>query len=128
MKPRLLLVFLLFLSAFAEAQYRWAWVEGLRTGPQSPIYNFFGSYRPGSRANLATYWSDKSNNLYFFGREGRGSSSNVYGESNELLVYNTSTNKALYISGALDQTGIYGTRGVASTSNRPGARTFSSTA
>lgn len=67
----------------------------------------------------ATSWGDNSGNLWVFG--GNASSANRF---NALFRYNTATNEWTWISGSnsYNAIGVYGTKGVASASNTPGAR------
>jgi N-acetylneuraminic acid mutarotase len=106
----------------------WAWMKGPKT------VNNFGNYgtisvpapntRPGSRHGGAT-WTDLSGNLWFFGGEGYGTSGPLAWLS-DLWKYNISTNQWTWINGpsATNQSGSYGTKGVGSTTNCPGAREF----
>ncbi|MBL7933670.1 MAG: hypothetical protein JNL60_17335, partial [Bacteroidia bacterium] len=107
----------------------WTWVLGT-----SSTYNINGvhgtqgvstaSNFPGSRDFGAT-WSDNSGNLWLFGGLGYdGSSSASYSVLNDLWKYTISTNQWTWMGGDVlaNYNGVYGTKGLASSSNKPGAR------
>jgi N-acetylneuraminic acid mutarotase len=77
---------------------------------------------PGGRIG-AMHWADASGNLWMFGGYGYDSTPNQ-GYLNDLWKYNISTNEWTWVSGSnlWWQTANYGTQGVPSTTNMPGAR------
>ena len=104
----------------------WAWVSG------GDIVNARGEYGtqgtpavsnvPGARQGPVS-WTDPSGVLWLFG--GRGLTSNaIEGFLNDLWRFDPAANEWTWVSGSSsqDQSGSYGTRGVASPSNVPGAR------
>lgn len=98
----------------------------------SNVPNQFGNYgtkgvsspanNPGSR-QMSTTWRDLQGNLWLFGGNGY-SGSNTTGNLNDLWKYNIATNEWTWIRGSkgVDQLGVYGTQGVPSATNEPGAR------
>lgn len=104
----------------------WVWING---GNQSNGYGVYGiqgvaalSNIPGSR-DLAISWIDNNNNLWLFGGSGNVASG-ASGNLNDLWKYNISTNQWTWVGGSntVNAFGVYGTKGVASLSNIPGAR------
>ena len=67
----------------------------------------------------AAVWSDAHNNCWLFGGDKFGG-----GYFSDLWKYSVATNQWTWVNGTsnLDQYGVYGTKGVASPANRPGAR------
>ena len=102
----------------------WTWVSGDNTFNQSGVYGArgipAGANKPGARWQLVS-WIDSSNNLWLFGGNGYDASGNQ-GYLNDLWKFD-GTNWT-WISGdnTLNQNGIYGTKGVAADSNKPGSR------
>ena len=108
----------------------WTWMKG------SGLVNDPGSYgvqgvpsaanNPPARCLGIVSWSDASGNLWMFGGWGGG----VSGYLNDLWRYSISTNEWTWMKGTQlpDQTGIYGTQGVADPANNPGGRAESAAA
>ncbi len=102
----------------------WTWVGGSAVADQTGVYGTKGvpaaANVPGARSQGVT-WVDGSGKLWLFGGIGFAASGSP-SLLNDLWVYN-GTNWA-WISGsnAGNQTGVYGTKGVANVNNRPGAR------
>ena len=105
---------------------QWVWMSGAST------INAYGSYGtmgvaaagnvPGARLG-AVSWKDSAGNLWLFG--GFGNAANgVAGALNDLWKYNISSNQWTWVSGSntISATGVYGTKGIPSNSNVPGAR------
>jgi N-acetylneuraminic acid mutarotase len=89
---------------------------------------FASSNTPGARSNSVS-WTDTSGTidyLYLFGGYGYDNNE-TYGLLNDLWKFDTSSNKWAWVSGAsiVNQYGVYGTKGVAASSNTPGARGLS---
>jgi len=105
---------------------QWTWMGGSNTINQNGTYGTQGtgsvSNIPGGR-NSNRSWTDGSGNLWIFGGSGYGASGGS-GSLNDLWEYSTSTGQWTWISGssATNQNGTYGTKGVGSVSNTPGAR------
>jgi N-acetylneuraminic acid mutarotase len=110
---------------FSPTAGTWEWVSGSNTAHATGIYGTQGvastSNAPGGRG-LSNTWTDASGNLWLFGGTGLAVSSD--GELNDLWKFNTAAGTWEWVGGSNDisATGIYGTQGVASISNVPGAR------
>lgn len=103
----------------------WTFVKGDLISNLPGVYGTQGvaapSNRPGARFGSAT-WIDGSGNLWLFG--GNGYSSSSFGQLNDLWKYTPSTNNWTWMKGdnIINQTGVYGTRGIHAVTNKPGAR------
>jgi N-acetylneuraminic acid mutarotase len=101
----------------------WTWVAGSNLRSQSGVYGDQGvadpSDVPGARY-YSTMWVDAANNIWLFGGFG-GSSLLLF---NDVWKYDTQTNMWMWASGAntVNQSGNYGTKGVADIGNVPGSR------
>lgn len=112
----------------------WIWEGGDKTVSPNNCYGvvcgspgWYGTRQVTSAANIppgryyASSWTDADNNFWVFG----GSDFNSY-LRNDLWEYQPSLGKWTWISGSSSETsgyqGVYGTRGVASPNNTPGAR------
>jgi N-acetylneuraminic acid mutarotase len=107
---------------------QWTWMKGDSTTNLNGVYGTQGvsssNNKPGSRENGVT-WTDASGNLWLFG--GR-----KYNEDlcfNDLWKYNITSNQWTWMKGDAvpNQVGIYGTKGIASSTNKPGSRFGSAT-
>ena len=104
---------------------QWTWIKGAATVNSSGSYGSRGvasaSNTPGGRS-FSKAWTDATGAMFLYAGFGRSGRSNGY--FNDLWRYNPVTNQWIWLSGSslLNQTGIYGTRGVASSTNQPGAR------
>lgn len=122
--PTCLILFITFMS---HAQ-QWTWMKGSDTLTQPGIYGTMGisspSNNPGSRHGAAT-WVDNSGNLWMFGGEGI-STNTVLCWLSDMWKYNVSNGEWTWVKGTTlpNQNGIYGTKGVPSATNHPGAREF----
>ncbi len=106
----------------------WAWMSGssdTMVNPSAPgIYGMQGvasaSNIPGARQE-AVSWTDSDGNLWLFGGEG---GEGVGGFLNDLWQFSPTTKEWTWVSGSStgNASGVYGTLGIASTSNVPGAR------
>ncbi len=129
MKNKLLIICSCFIWALSAAQtgtnLQWTWMKGNNTIAGTGIYGAKGissaANTPGARQSSVS-WTDLSGNLWLFG--GQGYAAGTYGSLNDLWKYNSSTNEWTWMKGenTIQQYGIYGTRGISSTSNKPGAR------
>jgi ribosomal protein S11 len=103
----------------------WTWVGGSNASNASGVYGTQGvastSNVPGARYG-AVSWTDSSGNLWLFG--GNGNASSGGGCLNDLWKFNPTAGTWEWVSGSNTASagGVYGTQGVASTSNVPGAR------
>lgn len=102
----------------------WTWVSGSEFVGQPGIYGTKGTADaanvPGARNELVT-WTDASGNMWLFGGIGFDSAG-TSGVLNDLWQWDG--NNWVWVSGSdvVDQFGTYGTQGVASAVNAPGAR------
>jgi hypothetical protein len=104
----------------------WVWVGGSDTANLPAVYGAKGvaapANDPGCRSS-ATAWTDSAGNFWLFGGwcavDPRGNPA-----LNDLWKYNPGTGEWTWVSGSSTpgQGGVYGTQGVASASNVPGAR------
>jgi Secretion system C-terminal sorting domain/Kelch motif/Galactose oxidase, central domain len=107
---------------------QWTWVKGDNTIDQIGIYGTRGvanaANKPGARYGSCT-WTDTNGNLWLFGGYGYDNSSTKI--LNDLWKYNPASNNWTWVSGdnSLEQVGLYGTKGVANTTNKPGSRYLS---
>jgi N-acetylneuraminic acid mutarotase len=109
----------------------WTWVSGNNTADQRGVYGTKGIPHslsvPGAR-DMAVSWIDAQDKLWLFGGWGWGDNlaSNVL-YLNDLWKFDPATLEWTWVSGtnAMNQAGIYGTKGTAAMSNMPGSR-FSS--
>lgn len=129
-----LTVFFHFLFSFSNAQQgasQWVWVGGDSSIASLNVEQFgvwgtrnisSASFYPGARARSVN-WKDADGNFWLMGGQGFDASGNN-GLLNDLWKYNVSTKEWTWVSGSksINQTGVYGTRGVANSANIPGAR------
>jgi N-acetylneuraminic acid mutarotase len=104
----------------------WTWVSGGDVYDQIGVYGTRGIADPANVPGVrdsAVSWHDSGGNLWLFGGLGLVSGS-IYGELNDLWKYDSTTFKWTWMSGsnALNQVGVYGTKGTAAASNVPGGR------
>ncbi len=105
----------------------WTWMNGDSLKEINGIYgtqgNFSGTNKPGARYAAAS-WFDNSGNLFLFGGAGFGQLGGGPSSLNDLWKYNIGANAWAWVSGSnfTNQYGIYGTKGIASNLNVPGAR------
>lgn len=114
---------------FNPTTNEWVWVTGSNVINQVGLYGTKGvpstTNTPGSRNGSIT-WVDNNGGLWLFGGQGYGAIASA-GNLNDLWKYNTATSEWVWVTGSnvVNQLGIYGTKGVPSTTNCPGARTES---
>lgn len=123
-----------FLFAISQAfpqSNQWAWMQGDNFFPLRPIYGTKGVEAPSNKPQgrrSAVSWRDRSGNLWLFGGAGylndNGSLTGYLNDLNDLWKYTPSTGLWTWVSGdnTANQRGVYGTRGVAAATNKPGAR------
>jgi N-acetylneuraminic acid mutarotase len=118
--------FLNDLWKYNPASNQWAWIKGDGTIDQAGIYGMRGIAntvnKPGARYGSRT-WTDGSGNLWLFGGFGLGGNS-TQGMLNDLWKYDRVNNQWTWVNGddVVDQPGVYGQKGIAATTNKPGAR------
>lgn len=127
MKNLILLIACFSISILSSQNF--TWMRGSTSnGTITGVYGTQGVASslndPGTRHGCAT-WTDANGNLWLFGGEGISSSPNL-SWLNDLWKYNKQTNEWTWIRGSNgpDDSGVYGTLGVASPMNEPGAREF----
>jgi hypothetical protein len=104
----------------------WTWMNGSKFVNQVGTYGTVGmpsvSNVPGAREG-AFSWTDASGNFWLFGGSGSDSVLPGAGPLNDLWKY--SSGQWTWVSGSnlAGQSGAYGTQGIASPGNVPGART-----
>jgi N-acetylneuraminic acid mutarotase len=105
----------------------WVWIAGSDTPNQSGVYGTQGAAdpanTPGARYN-GQGWIDAQGNLWLFGGNGYDSTG-TYDELNDLWKFDGTNWTWMAGSDVLYEWGRYGTKGVASLSNVPGARSWS---
>ncbi len=105
---------------------QWTWINGGNTANTYGVYGTLGtsasSNIPGARFG-AVSWHDTQNNFWLFGGYGFAESG-IAGSLNDLWRYNIAMNQWTWMSGnkSINVTGSYGTKGVMSSGNYPGAR------
>lgn len=109
----------------------WTWMKGLgvnSTGSAGTQGTPSGTTFPGSRQG-ASSWTDATGNLWLLGGNGISTTSQS-GYLNDLWKYNKATNQWVWLKGSTTTTnvnGVYGTQGVAASTNAPGARQVGTT-
>ncbi|MBN1698149.1 MAG: hypothetical protein JW881_11595 [Spirochaetales bacterium] len=102
----------------------WTWISGSDTGGQSGVYGTKGvasaANIPGARYGSIS-WIDVSDNLWLFGGYGYDSAGSN-GHLNDLWRFDGTNWTWISGSDIWCQSGVYGSKGVASGSNIPGAR------
>ena len=105
---------------------QWTWMSGADAGAQEGIYGTRGipggANVPGGR-ELGVSWTDSTGSLWLFGGLGFDSVG-TRSFLNDLWRYDIVSGEWTWMSGAdtVNQSGIYGTRGVPDAANVPGAR------
>jgi len=115
-------------SQTVDSENLWTWMSGDKNIDRPAIYGTKGMpgsiNTPGGRWGGRS-WMDIEGNFWLFGGTARGGNPFVtFLFFNDLWKYNPSSNQWTWVSGdnTVDQSGIYGIKGVASASNKPGAR------
>jgi N-acetylneuraminic acid mutarotase len=112
---------------FSPTTTEWTWVSGSDTPNAVGVYGTQGvasaNNVPGSRKS-AVSWLDSSGNLWLFGGLGLASTRPTTGYLNDLWEFSPATKEWTWVSGSETggAVGVYGTLGVASTTNVPGGR------
>jgi N-acetylneuraminic acid mutarotase len=113
----------LILPTFAQSTY-FSWESGAQEGNTEPSVYY---PPPGGRFSSAT-WTDDDGNLWLFGGWGYDKNGvNLW--LNDLWKYEFASDKWTFVGGSEINyaAGVYGTKGVAASSNFPGARQDAST-
>jgi hypothetical protein len=111
---------------YSPANGEWTWVSGSSVSGALGNYGTLGvaasANVPGAR-QFAVGWMDGGGNLWLHGGEGLDSTGGN-GWLNDLWEYSPTTGLWSWMGGSnvINQAGVYGTQGVASTSNVPGGR------
>ncbi|MGO9317420.1 MAG: kelch repeat-containing protein [Terracidiphilus sp.] len=111
---------------FNPTSKQWTWVSGNSMANATGVYGTQGtasaSNVPGGRTT-AVSWIDSSGNYWLFGGDGYDAFGNL-GVLNDLWEFKQSSKEWTWVSGSnlINALGIYGTQGVASSSDVPGAR------
>ena len=121
---------------FSPTNREWTWMSGSSTGTKSGsahgtagVYGTLGVASsgnvPGGR-DAPVSWTDTSGNLWLFGGAGYDSTGTL-GDLNDLWKFNPTTKEWTWMGGSDTEgaVGVYGTEGVPSASNVPGARYLS---
>ncbi|MCE9517952.1 MAG: tandem-95 repeat protein, partial [Verrucomicrobia bacterium] len=110
---------------------QWTWINGSQTTNVAGNYGAqalpAATNSPGARSG-ATTWVGADGRLWMFGGLGRDSVTAVNGLLNDLWVFDPLTSQWTWIKGSnlININGNYGTRGISSSSNNPGARSGAS--
>lgn len=108
----------------------WTWVSGGNvTGSAANMGNYgtrnvtASTNRPGGRSQPAVIWKDSLGHFYMLGGYGYGSTSTL-GPLNDIWKFNPVTAEWTWIEGSnvVSPAGVYGTKGIQSPNNNPGAR------
>jgi N-acetylneuraminic acid mutarotase len=104
----------------------WTWQGGSELVDAPGVYGSKGTPASGNipgATESAITWTDKNGNLWLFSGYGEDSG-DATGSLNDLWEFNLSTKEWTWQSGSLylGTTGVYGTLGLAASSNLPGAR------
>ena len=126
LKVRIVVFTLFCLGAWGElfAQHEWTWISGSDTRNQTGVYGTQGvaasTNVPGARQDAAM-GVDSAGNLFVFGGRGRDAAGNS-GELNDLWMWDGTDWTWITGSNTRNQSGVYGTKGVAAGTNVPGGR------
>lgn len=106
---------------------QWTWVGGVSTLDSNGLYNLKGTASstgiPSGRS-YASAWCGTDGLFYLFGGSGKGATGVTKGNLNDLWSYDPSSNSWTWLTGSSTVNGVatYGTLGVPSSLNTPGAR------
>ena len=111
---------------FSLSSKQWTWMSGSKTAEAKGVYGTRGfasaTSVPGARRS-AVNWIDATGNLWIFGGDGVDSTGEV-GGLNDLWEFNPSNYEWTWMGGSDTRlaAGVYGTKGVSSTTDVPGYR------
>ena len=104
----------------------WTWMSGSEEAKQPGVYGTKGvaapTNEPGARVGSVS-WTDASGGLWLFG--GYGHTQGGFGNLNDLWKWDGTSWTWIAGSDSVNQPGSYGTKGIASSTNVPGARALS---
>lgn len=112
---------------FDSATQEWTWLAGGKGINAAGDYGTLGAAAaervPGGRSGGAL-WVDDEGKVWLFGGSGRGSSASATGELNDLWRFDPASGHWAWLGGsnAVNANGAYGSKGVPSVANVPGAR------
>jgi len=112
---------------FIPTAKTWTWVGGSDTANAVGVYGTQGiaaaNNVPGARS-YSVSWRDNSGNFWLYGGEGYGPTGTANGDLSDLWKFSPTTKEWTWVNGsnAGSVDPVYGTQGVASTSNTPGGR------
>ncbi len=107
---------------------QWTWMKGSNAAMASGVYGTMGQSAsanlPGARYGSYA-WKDATGNFWLFGGTGYDAST-TSSYLNDLWKYNPQNNQWTWVNGSniTDQYGVYGVKGVASSTTSPGGRFF----
>lgn len=109
---------------FDPSTLQWTWVSGSELRDQTGVYGTKGTPAPGNfpgGRDASASWRDSAGRTWLFGGEGYDGTGNL-GHLSDLWRYDPATLEWTWVSGntTIDQPGIYGTMGTASSANSPG--------
>jgi N-acetylneuraminic acid mutarotase len=100
----------------------WTWISGSNSTDQPGVYGTKGipspNNIPGARGDYAVSWIDSHDNLWLFGGFG------IDGSLNDLWKFDGTYWTWISGSNSTYQAGVYGTKGIPSSNNVPGARGY----
>lgn len=108
---------------------QWTWVSGDSTAEKSGVYGNLGvpspTNKPGCRISSVA-WCDQSGNFWLFGGGKDTTMGSLLRYFNDLWKYDPVANIWTWINGnnTYNATAVPGTMGVASSTNKPGGRTY----
>ena len=111
---------------YSPTENLWTWVAGSSGVNQVGVYGTAGtaaaSNSPGSRKR-GCEWRDSLGRFWLFGGQGYGESGGS-GRLSDLWRFDPATTQWTFVAGprTVNQSGVYGTQGVANANNQPGAR------
>jgi ELWxxDGT repeat protein len=109
----------------------WTWMSGSATSVPGPYYSgVYGTQARPAATNAPGYrqypvsWTDAQGRLWLHGGIGLGAQGITSGDLSDLWCYDIDLNQWAWVKGqqTIQNNGIYGTVGVASAANLPGAR------
>lgn len=108
-------------NAHAQSTFKASWINGTKNINDPGIY--WSDPRPSKRLNTAN-WQDDAGNLWLMGGYGRTTAPLTRGTLSDLWRYDIAQGTWTWMSGTntLNAVGVYGTKGLATSSNMPGGR------
>ena len=112
---------------YDPATNNWTWIKGSNTTNGVGVYGTKGTAAPGNTpgSRFSSVGWEYQGKLYLFGGFGRlSTSSNTY--YNDLWSFDTTTGTWTWVSGSNtgNASGVYGTKGIATTTNTPGSKQY----